>query len=208
MPFMFSNKVLINVKEAGIWGRASQKQSDKLSKHGRGASGKCLLYFNICFCSHFLRRIVMKTNLMTQINTKNISVMGTMAMLSLFLTNRHSEWQTMVIQCYTYIYVKMTYLFWPVLIKIQIRTYDHTTFFIIFTSDVFKLFWKEMLLVLHHGKHAPIPTILRPVAGIKFEMSSFWEYNFQISELKKLLCYICPIVNKILTCDSCDLKFF
>ncbi len=25
--------------------------------------------------------------------------------------------------------------------------------------------------VLHHGKHAPVPTILRPVAGIKFEMS-------------------------------------
>ncbi len=27
--------------------------------------------------------------------------------------------------------------------------------------------------MLHHGKHAPMPTILRPVAGIKFEMSSF-----------------------------------
>ncbi len=27
--------------------------------------------------------------------------------------------------------------------------------------------------MLHHGKHAPIPTILRPVAGIKFEMSKF-----------------------------------
>ncbi len=27
---------------------------------------------------------------------------------------------------------------------------------------------------LHHGKHAPVPTILRPVAGITFEMSSFW----------------------------------
>ncbi len=36
--------------------------------------------------------------------------------------------------------------------------------------DVFKLFWKEEEM-LHHGKHAPIPTILRPVAGIKFEMS-------------------------------------
>ncbi len=24
--------------------------------------------------------------------------------------------------------------------------------------------------MLHHGKHAPVPTILRPVAGIKFEM--------------------------------------
>ncbi len=29
--------------------------------------------------------------------------------------------------------------------------------------------------MLHHGKHAPVPTILRPVAGIKFEMSSFCE---------------------------------
>ncbi len=35
------------------------------------------------------------------------------------------------------------------------------------SSNCFK---KEML---HHGKHAPVPTILRPVAGIKFEMSSF-----------------------------------
>ncbi len=26
---------------------------------------------------------------------------------------------------------------------------------------------------LHHGKHAPIPTNLRPVVGIKFKMSSF-----------------------------------
>ncbi len=32
--------------------------------------------------------------------------------------------------------------------------------------------WKEEEM-LHHGKHAPVPTILRPVAGIKFEMSSF-----------------------------------
>ncbi len=38
--------------------------------------------------------------------------------------------------------------------------------------DVLKLFWKEEEM-LHHGKHAPVPTILRPVAGIKFEMSSF-----------------------------------
>ncbi len=35
---------------------------------------------------------------------------------------------------------------------------------------IFKLFWKEEEM-LHHGKHAPIPVILRPVAGIKFEMS-------------------------------------
>ena len=27
--------------------------------------------------------------------------------------------------------------------------------------------------MLHHGKHAPVITILKPVAGIKFEMSSF-----------------------------------
>ncbi len=26
--------------------------------------------------------------------------------------------------------------------------------------------------MLHHGKPAPVPTILRPVAGIKFEMSN------------------------------------
>ncbi len=38
--------------------------------------------------------------------------------------------------------------------------------------DVFKLFWKEEQ-ILHHGKHDPVPTILRPIAGIKFQMSSF-----------------------------------
>ncbi len=27
--------------------------------------------------------------------------------------------------------------------------------------------------MLHRGKHAPVPTILRPVVGIKFEISSF-----------------------------------
>ncbi len=31
------------------------------------------------------------------------------------------------------------------------------------SSNCFENSW------LHHGKHAPIPTILRPVAGIKFE---------------------------------------
>ncbi len=40
------------------------------------------------------------------------------------------------------------------------------------TSMPRRLFWKEEEM-LHRGKHAPIPTILRPVAGIKFEMSSF-----------------------------------
>ncbi len=53
--------------------------------------------------------------------------------------------------------------------------------------------------MLHHGKHDPFATILRPVAGIKFEMSSFYAYNFTISKFKHLLCYICSIVNKILT---------
>ncbi len=43
-----------------------------------------------------------------------------------------------------------------------------------------------------------IPTILRPVAGIKFEMSSFCAYNCTISLFKHLLCYLCSIVNKIL----------
>ncbi len=52
--------------------------------------------------------------------------------------------------------------------------------------------------MLHHGKHAPVPTILRPVAGIKFEMSSFCALNFTISQSKHLLCYLCSIVNKIL----------
>ncbi len=32
--------------------------------------------------------------------------------------------------------------------------------------------WKEEEM-LHHGKRAPIQTILRPAAGIKFEISSF-----------------------------------
>ncbi len=41
--------------------------------------------------------------------------------------------------------------------------------------------------MFHHSKHAPVPTILRPVVGIKFEMSSFC-----------LNIYLCSIVNKIL----------
>ncbi len=32
--------------------------------------------------------------------------------------------------------------------------------------------------MLHHGKHAPVPTILKPVAGITFEMSSFCAYIY------------------------------
>ncbi len=41
-------------------------------------------------------------------------------------------------------------------------------------------------------------TFLRPVAGLKFEMSSFCAYNCKISQFKHLLCYLCSIVNKIL----------
>ncbi len=37
------------------------------------------------------------------------------------------------------------------------------------TPDIFKLFWKEEE-ILYHGKHASVPTILIPVAGVKFEM--------------------------------------
>ncbi len=33
----------------------------------------------------------------------------------------------------------------------------------------FKLFWKEEEM-LHHVKYVPVPTTLRPVAGIKFEI--------------------------------------
>ncbi len=43
----------------------------------------------------------------------------------------------------------------------------------------------------------PCP-ILRPVAGIKFEISSFWPLNCKISQFKHLLCYLCSIVNNIL----------
>ncbi len=51
---------------------------------------------------------------------------------------------------------------------------------------------------LHHGKHVPVPTILRPEAGIIFEMSSFCAYHLKFSQFKQL-CYLCSIVNKILT---------
>ncbi len=45
---------------------------------------------------------------------------------------------------------------------------------------------------------APVPTFLRPVAGIKFEMSSFSGSKCKISPFKHLLCSLCSIVNKIL----------
>jgi len=44
---------------------------------------------------------------------------------------------------------------------------------------------------------APVPTILRPVAGIKFEMSSFSGLKCKISPFKHLLYYLLSIVNKI-----------
>ncbi len=42
--------------------------------------------------------------------------------------------------------------------------------------------------MLHHGKHAPVPTILRPVAGIKFEMSSF--VHKMVKFLSLNICYV------------------
>ncbi len=51
--------------------------------------------------------------------------------------------------------------------------------------------------MLHHGNHAPVPTILKPVAGIKFEMSSFCAKKLRFLSLN--ICYVlCSIVNKIL----------
>ncbi len=50
--------------------------------------------------------------------------------------------------------------------------------------------------MLHHGKHAPVPTILRPVASVKFEMSSFVHKILIFPSLKHMLFYLCSIVNK------------
>ncbi len=48
---------------------------------------------------------------------------------------------------------------------------------------------KEML---HHGKHAPVPTILGHVAGIKFEMSSFCNFfNFSVKKIVMLSMFYC-----------------
>ncbi len=51
----------------------------------------------------------------------------------------------------------------------------------------FKLFWKEEEMQ-HHGKHAPIPTIVRPVAGIKFEIRSFCAKIVKFLSLN--ICYV------------------
>ncbi len=42
----------------------------------------------------------------------------------------------------------------------------------------------------------PVPTFLRPVAGIKFKMSLFSGWKCKISLFKHLLCSLCSIVNK------------
>ncbi len=65
--------------------------------------------------------------------------------------------------------------------------------------DVFKLFWKEEEM-LRHGKHAPVPTILSPVAGW---FSNLKWANFVHKMLKFLSLNICYVI-----CVLCDLKFF
>ncbi len=52
--------------------------------------------------------------------------------------------------------------------------------------------------MLHYGKNAPVPTILRPVVGIKFEIILFCASNLTISQFKHLICSLCSIVDKIL----------
>ncbi len=49
------------------------------------------------------------------------------------------------------------------------------------------MFWKEEE-ILHDGKHDPVPTVLRPVAGIKFKMSLFFSYIFAFLSLN--ICYV------------------
>ncbi len=46
--------------------------------------------------------------------------------------------------------------------------------------------------------YTPLLPFLKPVAGIKFEMSSLCAYNFFISQFKHFLCYLCSIVNNML----------
>ncbi len=54
--------------------------------------------------------------------------------------------------------------------------------------DVFKTVLNRRGDATNHHKHAPVPTILRPVAGITFEMS----------KIVNLYVIYVPIVNKIL----------
>ncbi len=48
--------------------------------------------------------------------------------------------------------------------------------------------------------HDSVPTILRPVAGLKFEMSWFCAWNWNKSQFKQLLYYLGSNVN-IVSCD-------
>ncbi len=51
--------------------------------------------------------------------------------------------------------------------------------------------------MLHHGKHVPVPPILKSVTGIKFE-SSFFLFIFYFFLSLNMCCYLCSTVNKIL----------
>ncbi len=60
--------------------------------------------------------------------------------------------------------------------------------------------------MLHHGKHAPIPTILRPVAGIKLEMISHFVHTI----VKLLSLNICYVIYLLLwkNIGACDFNVF
>ncbi len=58
--------------------------------------------------------------------------------------------------------------------------------------------------MLHHGKHAPVQTILRPVAGIKFEWADFVHKIVKFLSLKMYVIYVPLWINVA----SCDLKVF
>ncbi len=58
--------------------------------------------------------------------------------------------------------------------------------------------WRASAHLLLQPFVAPLPTFLRPVAGIKFDVSSFNGYKCKVSPLKHLLCSLCSIVNKVL----------
>ncbi len=51
----------------------------------------------------------------------------------------------------------------------------------------FKLFWKEEEM-LHHGKHAPVPTILRPVAASNLKWAHFVHKIVKFLSLN--ICYV------------------
>ncbi len=55
------------------------------------------------------------------------------------------------------------------------------------SRDVFKLFWKEEEM-LPHGKHAPVPIILRPVAGKNLKGAHFVDKMYKFLSLN--ICYV------------------